>query len=47
MNSDRVLKVVEQREKGLLTDFEMWQEIAEIADWALAGFNRVPEVSTE
>ena len=32
---ERVLKVFEQRDKGLLTDFEMWQEIAEIADWAL------------
>lgn len=32
---ERVLKVVEQREKGLLTEFEMWQEIGEITAWAL------------
>lgn len=35
MNSNRVLKVIEQREKGLITEFEMWQEIVEIGVWAL------------
>jgi hypothetical protein len=32
---ERVLKVIEQHDKGLITDFEMWQEIAEITAWAL------------
>ena len=32
---ERVLKVIEHHNKGLLTDFEMWQEIVEIGVWAL------------
>ena len=32
---ERVLKVIEQHNKGLITDFEMWQEIIEIGAWAL------------
>ena len=31
----RVLNVIAQREKGLITESEMWVEIVEIADWAL------------
>jgi hypothetical protein len=33
---DRVLKVMSHREKGLLTETEMWQEILEIAVHAIA-----------
>ena len=35
MSRERVLKVFEQRDKGLITESEMWVEIVEIADWAL------------
>lgn len=35
MNSDRVLKTIALHEEGLISDFEMWREIAETADWAL------------
>jgi hypothetical protein len=31
----RVLNVIAQRDKGLLTESEMWQEIGEISAWAL------------
>lgn len=35
MSRERVLKVFAQREKGLITNEEMWLEIAEIAEWEL------------
>lgn len=35
MSKERVLKVFAQREKGLITDFEMWQEILEVSVYAL------------
>ena len=35
MSKERVLKVFAQREKGLITESEMWLEIVEIADWVL------------
>lgn len=35
MSRERVLKVFEQRDKGLITESEMWVEIVEIADWEL------------
>lgn len=35
MSRERVLKVFALRDKGLITESEMWVEIVEIADWAL------------
>lgn len=35
MSKERVLKVFAQRDKGLITESEMWLEIVEIADWEL------------
>ena len=32
---ERLLKVIEQYKKGLLTKSEMWLEIVEIAEWEL------------
>jgi hypothetical protein len=32
---ERVLKVFAQREKGLITESEMWQEILEVSVYAL------------
>lgn len=35
MNKDRVLKTIALREKGLITESEMWQEILEVSVYAL------------
>lgn len=35
MNKDRVLKTIALHEKGLITEFEMWQEILEVSVYAL------------
>jgi hypothetical protein len=43
MNKDRVLKVIAQREKGLITESEMWQEILETSAYVL----KLLEVSAE
>ena len=32
---ERILKVIEQRDKGLISESDMWLEIVETADWAL------------
>jgi len=35
MSKERVLKVFAQRDKGLITDSEMWQEILEVSVYTL------------
>jgi hypothetical protein len=35
MSKERVLKVFALREKGMITESEMWQEILEISVYAL------------
>jgi hypothetical protein len=35
MSKDRVLKVFALRDKGLITESEMWQEILEVSIYAL------------
>lgn len=35
MSRERVLKVFELRDNGLISESDMWVEIVEIADWAL------------
>jgi hypothetical protein len=32
---ERILKVIEQHDKGLISESTMWLEIVETADWAL------------
>jgi hypothetical protein len=32
---ERILKVIEQYDKGLISESTMWLEIVETADWAL------------
>ena len=43
MNKDRVLKTIALREKGMITESEMWQEILETSAYVL----RLLEVSAE
>jgi hypothetical protein len=35
MYKEQVQKIIIQREKGFITDTEMWQAVGRIADWAL------------
>lgn len=35
MNKERVLKTIALRDKGMITEFEMWQEILEVSVYAL------------
>lgn len=43
MNKNRVLKTIALREEGMITEYEMWQEILETSAYVL----RLLEVSAE